>query len=221
MPLMTMRQGRWLGPAGMLLASLLLLGCNGGDGGGQWSEQDFGPNNQNICLALGDSITAGSCLPNYSLGYIPKLAEMLQKNIINVAIPGSDTSVGVDIVHPALDRTLPGFLLVLYGVNDLIVGYSEAGALYNLRTIVRAAQDNHTVPIIATLTPVSGSYIGLVSGIKRLNAGIRQLADEEGAYLVDLEKALAWDPAYLLADGLHPNAMGNVIMAAEFYDILH
>ena len=73
----------------------------------------------------------------------------------------------------------------------------------------------------ATLTPVSGSYIGLISGIKRLNAGIRQLADEEGAYLVDLEKALAWDPAYLLADGLHPNAMGNVIMAAEFYDILH
>ena len=191
-----------------------LLGCEGGGGGDPFADFDFGPNNKNVCLALGDSITVGD-------SYIPKLAGMLQKTIVNRAISGSETSVGVDLVHPGLDSTQAGFLTILYGVNDLIMGYSESGAIANLRYMVQAAKDNKTVPIIATLTPVTGSYIGLVSGIQRLNAAIRQLAAEEDVTLVDLEEALDWDPAYLLPDGLHPNAAGNDVIAAAFYDAMH
>ncbi|MBU4198694.1 MAG: SGNH/GDSL hydrolase family protein [Verrucomicrobia bacterium] len=201
---------RW---GGIALVVFGLLGCEGGGGGDPWADFDFGANNKNVCLALGDSITAGN-------SYIPKLAGMLQKTIVNEAIPGSETSVGVDLVHPGLDSTHPGFLIILYGINDLIMGYSESGAIANLRYMVQAAKDNKTAPIIATLTPVTGDYIGLVSGIQRLNAAIRQMAAEEGVTLVDLEEALNWDPAYLLPDGLHPNAAGNDVIAATFYDAM-
>lgn len=199
---------RWGGSALVLLG---LLGCESGGGGNPWSDYDFGANNSVVCLALGDSITAGN-------SYIPTLAAMLQKTIVNDAIPGSETSVGVDLVHPGLDATRPGFLIILYGVNDLIMGYSETAAINNLRYIVQAAKDNKTAPIIATLTPVTGSYIGLKSGIQRLNAAIRQMAAEEGATLVDLEEALNWDPAYISSDGLHPSAAGNDVIAATFAD---
>jgi len=205
--------GRWLSSISMALLAMFLLSCESGGGGDKWGDYDFGPNNKNVCLALGDSITAGN-------SYIPILAAMLQKTIVNDAIPGSETSVGVDLVHPGLDSSHSGFLTILYGVNDLIMGYSESAAINNLRYMVQAAKDNKTAPIIATLTPVTGGYIGLVSGIQRMNAAIRQMADEEGVTLVDLEEALNWDPAYIQSDGLHPNAAGNDVIAAAFYDAM-
>ena len=205
--------------AGIVLISLVLSSCESG-GGDRWDDFDFGSNNKNVCVALGDSITAGSCLENYAQCYIFKLVNMLQKTIINEAVPGTETSYGVDIVHSCLESNHPGFLIILYGVNDLIMGYGEADAINNLRTIVRAARDNKTAPIIATLTPVAGGYVGLASGIERLNAAIRQMAAEEGAYVVDLEEAMAWNPVYLLPDGLHPNPPGNDIMAVTFSDVM-
>jgi len=211
---------QWLPAAALTLLTLALVGCEGGGGGNPWDDYDFGANDRNVCVALGNSITAGNGLNNYAECYVPKLAGMAQKTIINKAIPGSETSTGVDLVHPVLDNYRPGFLLILYGVNDLIMGYDETAALNNLRTMIRAAKDNKTVPIIATLTPVTGGYIGLVNSIERLNAGIRQMAAEENVYVADLEEAMNWDPAYLQADGLHPNAAGNDVMAATFYDVL-
>ncbi len=212
--------GRWRMITGGVVTALALAGCEGGGGGGKWDDFDFGANNKAVCVALGDSITAGSVLDSYAQCYVPKLAGMLQKTIINLAYPGSETSYGVDIVHSALDANRPGFLIILYGVNDLIMGYSETEAIQNLRTMVRAAKENKTVPIIATLTPVKGSYIGLASGIRRMNAAIRQMAAEEGVTVADLDEALNWDPAYILSDGLHPNAVGNDVMAATFNDVM-
>lgn len=216
-------RGFWRGVRGGSLAVVILalVGCEGSGGGDPWADHDFGPNNRNVCLALGDSITAGSALDNYSQCYIPKLAGMLQKTIVNEAIPGSETGVGVDRVHPLLDDTQPGFLLILYGINDLIMGYDEATAVNNLRTMIRAAKDNKTVPIIATLTPVMGGYVSLVSSVQRMNGDIRQMAAEEDVRVADLENAMDWDPAYMLPDGLHPNEPGNDVMAATFYDVLN
>lgn len=211
----------WLVLAGVVAFSLALTGCESGGDKNAWDDFDFGPNNKNVCVALGDSITAGSALASYAQCYVPKLAGMLQKTIVNNAIPGTETSVGVDLVHSALDHSQPGFLIILYGVNDLIMGTPESTAVGNLRYMVRAAKDNKTVPIIATLTPVAFEHVAWASGVERLNAAIRQMAAEEGAYLVDLENALNWDSTYLLPDGVHPNPAGNDVMAATFYDVMN
>ncbi len=208
---------RGLLKAGLVLAALFLPGCEGG-GGNKWDGFDFGANNKDVCVALGDSITAGSALDSYAQCYIPKLAGMLQKSIINKAIPGSETSVGVDLVHACLDTYHPGFLIILYGVNDVIMGYSETAAVNNLRFMVRAAKDNKSVPILATLTPVAFDHAAFASGVQRLNAAIRQMAAEEDVTVADLDDALAWNTMYLLPDGLHPNATGNDVMASTFSD---
>ncbi len=213
-------RGRWLGLAGIVVISLALTSCESGGNKDPWADFDFGSNNKNVCLALGDSITAGSGLDNYAQSYIPKLAGMLPKTIANWALPGSETGYGVDIVHSGLDSTRPGFLIILYGVNDLIMGYGEDDAIANLRYMVRAAKDNKTVPIIATLTPVTGSYIGLASGIQRMNAAIRQMAAEEGATVADLDEAMKWSPEYMLSDGLHPGPVGHDLMALTFSDVM-
>jgi lysophospholipase L1-like esterase len=212
--------GYWFTLVGIVALSLALPGCESGGGGDPWANFDFGSNNKNICVALGDSITAGSVLDSYAQCYIPKLAGMLQKSIINKAISGSETGVGADLVHSCLDTYHPGFLIILYGVNDLIMGYGEAEAVANLRYIVRAAKDNKTVPIIATLTPVAFDHVLWASGVKRLNSGIRQMADEEDVTVADLDEAMGWNTMYLLPDGLHPNPVGNDLMAATFSDVM-
>lgn len=212
---------RWFALVGILLLSASLLSCiGGGGGGGRWSDHDFGSNNQDVYLAVGDSITAGSSLENYAQCYIPKLAGLLQKTIVNRATPGAISNDGADILPALLKTTSPGFLLILYGANDLIMGYDITATLDNLRFMIQVAKGNNTIPIIATLTPVSGPHIGMANAIARLNAGIRLLAAEENIYVADMEDAMHWDPDYLLADGLHPNPIGNDVMADTFYDII-
>ena len=221
--------GRWLALAGILVISLALLALTSCESGGnsdsdgnsdRWANFDFGSNNTNVCLALGDSITAGGVLDDYSQCYIPKLAGMLHKTIVNEAIPGSETGDGMDLIHPGLDATHPGFLILLYGVNDVIMGRDLTVSVENLRFIVQAAKDNKTAPIIGTLTPVAGEHVWFASVVDRMNAAIRQMAAEEGITVADLDQALNWDTSYLLPDGLHPNAAGNDIMATTFYDVM-
>jgi len=212
--------GRWFAVAGIVMMSLALASCESGGDNDPWADFDFGSNDKNVCVALGDSITDGSCLDSYAQCYVPKLAGMLPKTIVNRAAGGTETSYGVDIVHSALDSSRPGFLIILYGVNDLIMGYSEENAIANLRYMVRAAKDNKTVPIIATLTPVAFGHVLWASGVERLNAAIRQMAAEEDVTVADLDEAMDWNTTYLLPDGLHPNPVGNDIMAATFCDVI-
>jgi hypothetical protein len=46
------------------------------------------------------------------------------------------------------------------------------------------------------------------------------LAGDEGVTLADLEAAFGNDPALLKANGEHPNAAGNVVMAETFMGVL-
>jgi lysophospholipase L1-like esterase len=129
--------------------------------------------------------------------------------------------VGAELVNDILNDYKPGFLLILFGVNDLIMGYGEDEAIANLRLIVQAAINNKTIPVIATLTPVSGEHHMVASGVERLNVMIRQMASEMNVALVDLDAAFNWNANYLQSDGLHPNALGYELMAATFYDVVN
>jgi len=202
-------------------AIFMLSGCESGGGGGSLSDgHDFGPNDPNVLVAFGDSITAGSDLPNpRTEAYPARLAAVLGKTVISKGYPGASSYDAVDMVHSILDNIRPGYLLILFGVNDLIMGYGEEAALNNLRTLVRAAKDNKTIPVIATLTPVAGEHRWWTSGVNRLNGMIRDMASVEGVALVDLADAFGGDENLLyMSVGLHPNIMGHDIMANAFYE---
>lgn len=205
--------------AACICLCFLISGCEDskshlGDG------HDFGTNNPNVYVAFGDSITYGSGVsPGDS--YPSKLAAMMMRTVINEGYEGAESYVGADLVQDILNEYKPGFLLILFGVNDLIMGHSEDEAIGNLQYICQAAINNKTIPVIATLTPVYGEHRAFASGIDRLNVLIRQMAANMNVALVDLDAAFKWDPLYLQDDGLHPNVLGYNLMAVTFYDVVN
>lgn len=200
----------------MLVGSVcLFIGCNDSGDGGGWDGTDFGDNNINVVTAMGDSITAYGNPPYPSI-----LAGMIGKTVINRGQGGAKSSSGADQVASALAADQPAFLLILYGANDVIHGYSHDSVIANLRTMISAARANQTVPILATLTPMSGSHVLWAGDASALSDEIRSLASQEQVSLADLEKAFGSDPTLISDDGLHPSQAGYEKIAEVFADIL-
>ncbi|MDD5678646.1 MAG: GDSL-type esterase/lipase family protein [Kiritimatiellae bacterium] len=204
---------------GLLCAALMLAGCEGSSTSHLGDGHDFGPNNPNLYVAIGDSITAGDSQVGSS-NYPSILAGMLNKTVINEGNGGDSSGEVMDRLYPILDDYKPGFVLILAGINDLIMGYGEENAARNIRIMVHACQDNKTIPVIATLTPVFESYSYLDSSIMLLNVMIQQIALDLNVAVVDLNKAFNDDPIYILPGGIHPNATGNALMALTFDDVV-
>ena len=56
--------------------------------------------------------------------------------------------------------------------------------------------------------------------MQALNNLIRDMASSEDARLVDLEAEFGTGEGLLLGDGLHPNEVGNQVIAEAFADAL-
>ncbi len=196
-----------------MLLCFLVCGCEDGDSGGH----DFGDNDPNLYVALGDSLTEG---PGLSDPYPEKLSRMLGSTVINEGKGGELSTGGKDRVHDVLAKYKPGYLLVLYGANDVIFGLGTNYTKEKLRAIIQAAKENRTKVVLATLPPVTGPHTYMESRIAALNPEIRRLAAEEGTKLADMEEAFGDDTSYLSADGLHMNDSGARLMAETFFNAL-
>ena len=196
-----------------------LVGCESdGDGGGSLGDgHDFGENSRDVYTAVGDSITRGY---GASVPYPAVLSSMLGKRVVNRGVNGATTGEGLSSVGSALSNDKPGFLLILFGANDVIRSNDPAMVIEQLRGIIQAAKNNKTIPVLATLTPQVTGHAAFAGGVISLNARIRTLAAEEGVELVDLESAFTGHNEYLQSDGLHPNNTGLSVMAAEFFDVV-
>lgn len=194
-------------------AVMLLAGCDGGDSG---SSHDFGDNDENVVVCLGDSITegygvdAGSSYPN-------QLAGLTGKTVHNLGVGGSLSSEGVSRVSSALAKYKPGYLCVLYGANDLIRGAATQETIVNnLRTIVQRAKDNKTVAVVATLTPAYDSHSFIQDSVEAIRPKIKTMAGEEDVSCAELFDAFGSDTSLMQSDGLHPNATGLGVVASTF-----
>jgi lysophospholipase L1-like esterase len=179
------------------------------------------PNNQrDICVAMGDSITAGVLLDNYNNGYVPRLQMMWGKTMVNEGVLGAISYNGAAFVDEVLTKYNPKYLTIYYGSNDLGF-YSPNSTIANLRYIIQQAKSNGTLPVIATLGPFMGSWAWRQPYATDLNQRIRALAASEGVACADLEAALGSNPAYMtMPDGMHPNAAGHGVIANTFFNIL-
>lgn len=202
----------WI-PIVTAVAAIVVAGCEGG--GSLGDGHDFGENDSNVVVALGDSITAGGQTGS-GVSYPVQLAGMIGKNVINSGSSGEHSYEGARRVSSVLAKHKPGFLLVLYGANDIVHGRSTDSIIANLRTIVSKARDNQTIPVLATLTPAFGLHAFMEGAIDRLNERIRLLAAEEGVALASVSDVFAGDATLILEDGLHPNEAGNTKLAQAF-----
>ena len=188
-----------------------LTGCES-DSGGLGDGHDFGVNDPSLYVAMGDSITAA--------GWPSVLAGKLGQPVVNRGVPGARSDQGAASVNGTLARYQPGFLLILYGANDVINGGSYDAAIAYLRSMIRAAKANQTIPVIGTLTPMSASHQIWAEGAKELSRRIRSMASEEHCAVADLERAFGNNPEYILPDGLHPTSAGTERIASVFYGVI-
>lgn len=207
----------------LLVSQIVWLGSgclgSGGGGGGGVSNDDPGDNDVNTYVAQGDSITAGSecsCPP-----YPARLAGLLGKTVVNSGQPAETSGSGAARAGSVLSKYKPGFLLVLYGVNDIIHGASSESAAANVRSIVQQAKANKTVPVVATYPIPVGPHGAFSGGTSSLNSLLRDMAGSEGVALVDLENEFEGSTDLLEPDGLHPNDLGTEVMALAFFDKLN
>lgn len=222
------------------LVACSFAGCGGGDeaGGDNGSDtgtntvptnavstaieivHDFGPNDPDVYLCMGDSITANA-RPDGGLPYPLRLSQMLGKVVINKGIAGERAAEGAARINNALDEYQPGYVLILYGANDVIMSKPPERTLGYLSIMADRAYARDTIPVLATLLPMTGSHGGFTDKVNRLNSLIRDYAKHEGVILVDINEAFQPSPEqYLSSDGLHPDGAGTELIARTFYNTL-
>ncbi|HOD99564.1 MAG TPA: GDSL-type esterase/lipase family protein [Kiritimatiellia bacterium] len=142
---------------------------------------DAGGNRPNVIVCLGDSITDS--------GYPTYLAGMTGMTAIEEGIRGERSAGGVSRVGGVLSKYKPAYLCILYGANDVRKGLPASTVTGNLEKMVNAARANGTIPILATLTPMGGTYSEFIPEVQKTSAAIRDLAARLGVRLADLERA--------------------------------
>ncbi len=202
-----------------LAGGLVAAGCGGGGGGGGLSNDDPGDNDTNVVIAFGDSLTAGEVQPSYPA----ILTGLIGKTVTNDGSYGSTAAAGSGRCSTVISKRKGAYMLVLYGINDILFGRSTSQISGSLESIVNTCRNKHVVPVLATYPiPIHGHEI-FAGATYRLNNAIRNLASQYGLKCVDLEKEFLDgsdpDPALYLDDGLHPNAEGNQIIALAFADL--
>lgn len=202
----------------LVIQAVLLSGCLDSSSSKKLGDgHDFGENNREVVLVLGDSISAGG----YSGGapWPARFGNMIGKTVINESIGGATASVGAARVQAALRNHKPGFLIIFYGANDAIQGVDVNATENAMRAMVSAAKRNQTIPVMATVMPMEGERRIYNGRVDRVNERIRSIASSERVKLVNLHRTMRrrnLDEYY--ADGLHLNDLGEELVALEFLD---
>ena len=202
----------------ILAAGLVFLaGCGDGGGGGGLRNRDPGDNDVAVVVAFGDSFTKGNtceCDP-----YPRRLGPLIEKTVLNTGVPGSLATENVARTQEAIDKYHPGFMLILYGVNDIIHGIGTGAIVQALEGMVETCKENQVVPVLATYPEPLVDYVAFADRVLLLNTRIRELAKELDLSCVDLEHEFEANPEFYEDIGLHPNDAGTQVMALAFADL--
>lgn len=184
-------------------------------------------------VALGDSQTEGLLDPDGHGGYrgwADRFAEHISAGdphlqYANLAVRG--LRVGQICERQLADAVAmtPDLATVMGGLNDVLrPGFDLDAVLADLDTMIGALRDadatvlTNTFPDLAQIAPL---FARLGARIELLNDGIRAIAADAGALVVDFAQhgagtdARIWTP-----DRIHANPIGHSLIAAAFADTL-
>jgi acyl-CoA thioesterase-1 len=174
-------------------------------------------------LVFGDSLSDGFMLQR-SEAYPALLAKKLQAaglnfQVTNASAAGGTTEGGLERLPPHLKHRIDIFILEL-GINDAFRGLPVDQIQNNLQQIidkVKARNPNVRVVIAGMQLPNYGAE-DYVSAFGKM---FGDLASKNGAVLVPyLLEGVTGDPSLNLADGIHPNAAGQKILAENVWRVL-
>ncbi len=168
-----------------------------------------------VIVVLGDSISAGYGI-EVEQGWVALLQKKLHEtkrdySISNASISGDTSAGGLARIDPILSAQKPAIVLLQLGANDGLRGLSPVQMKSNLAEIVHRAQKAGATVILLgmKIPPNYGKrYIELFYNV------YPQLAKELDITLVPfLLEDVALDKDLMQADGLHPNAKAQPILA--------
>lgn len=173
--------------------------------------------NAGTILVMGDSISAayGMAVPE---GWVSLLQEKLkqtpgleQERVVNASISGETSGGGLVRLPQALTTHQPDWVLLELGANDGLRGMSPTVMKSNLESMVRLSrQAGAQVLLLGMKIPPSYGprYIQMFYEV------YSQLADALHLPQVPfILEEVALDPTLMQADGLHPNARAQALMA--------
>jgi acyl-CoA thioesterase-1 len=169
-------------------------------------------------LILGDSLSAAHNMP-VDQGWAQLFSSNIgasfpHSSVINASISGETTFGGLQRLPELLTQHQPSHLIIELGGNDGLRGLGFEQSTDNLRQMVRLAQQQKiTVLLIGVRMPPN---FGATYNARFQQIFDRVTADFDLHYLAKfLEGVAASDPALMQADGIHPTAMAQPILARK------
>ena len=184
-----------------------------------FSLSELHANSSSSLIILGDSISAG-----YGMSKEKQWSELLKDdlrdhglklNIINASASGETTGGGLARVLDLLKINKPNYILIELGGNDALRGYPPKEVKKNLIGIIKIAQSfNATVILMQIRIPP--------------NYGTRYKKEFESIYLDVAESTnslympfmlnpIALKKDLMMADGIHPKAEAQALIAKEVF----
>lgn len=189
-------------------------------------------------VALGDSYTIGTGLPDPSENFPTRLARQLTEatgidvTVVNLGVNGYTTRDLIREELPVARAAVPDFVTVLIGANDVVQGSDEESYRRHLQEIYQAIaqlelRSGRTVAIsIPDFSGVPGGAgfgpaADLRARIEAFNQVARSQAGRHGLGYVDitaLSRSGMGRADWLAADGLHPAAAQHRAIAADVWE---
>ena len=195
-----------------------------------------GGNRPTVYMAFGDSITNGEPEVGDMNGYRLILQALLRNHfgaatVANEGVDSTRSRAGAERIGDSLSRVRPAFTLIHYGTNDWNDSACDELPCFttdSLRSMVRQINQSGGHAFLATILPTNTGYDDRAPAdrndwVAQQNVYIRQVADQEGAVLVDLNGAFYRSgipfPS-LFVDHVHPTAPGYQIMAETWFNAI-
>ena len=192
-------------PVALAALALLAGGCRR-----SWTITNAHPSGANL-IAFGDSLTEGYRV-DPGQGWPEQLSAIVGRPILNRGVSGNATGDALARLEPDVLAEDPRVVLVCLGGNDMLRHMPADQQFDNLRTIVRRIQDKGALVVL--IGPEGFKILSKVDYGDRYEA----LARETGSvYVPDIMKGVIADPA-LMADQIHPNALGYAKIARRIAD---
>lgn len=170
---------------------------------------------------LGDSLTAGLGLGEDE-AYPALVGRLLGDRglavqVVNAGVSGDTSAGGLARVDWLLSAK-PAILVVALGANDGLRGQPVAGIAANLREIVRRAQAAGCQVVLAGMKMPPNYGPEYTRDFEKLYADLARA--EHLPFVPFLLAGVAADPALNQADGIHPTAQGQQIVARHVAEVL-
>ncbi len=165
-----------------------------------------------VVLAFGDSLTYGTGAPA-GQSYPDVLADLLNKPVVNVGIPGEVSSAGLKRLPKMLDKYKPTLVILCHGGNDFLRRLDREGTIRNLKAMVELIQ-SHGADVILIGVPKLG--FGLDAPKFYTTIAAERSIPFEGEILLDLLSDNS-----MKSDTIHPNATGYRLMAEAIYEVIN